>query len=293
MKVSPECLSCLVETAVKQARLATGRETLRFKALSEFLSYLSQNFSEDSVPASLGSDRNKIIRRVTGSSDPYEELKNISNKSAREIKPFAEEIVEAGGAREERIKRALRVAAVANSMEFGVSSHDFDPDKFKEEFEDLVEKDLNIDDSSEFVSRLESSEEIIYLTDNCGEIVLDQILMDEIRDLGVNLLIGVKSQPVQEDVTLDVAESLGLGRFGKVFPTGDLVGLSLEELSENMKSEVENADLIIGKGMGNFETISEFEGKLENRLMYILRAKCRPVADTLGVERGDLVIKMK
>lgn len=293
MKVKPDCPPCLLETAVKQVKLATDSEELRIKALSEFLKFLSHNFSKEAVPAGLGSERAKIVRRVTSCRDPYKELKEISNKSAFEIKPFAEKLVKSGVSHDERIKTALKISAAANSMEFGVSSHEFDPEEFRNEFEKLIDENLEIDDSSEIVSRLDSSDEVIFLTDNCGEIVLDQILMNEIKDQGIDLLIGVKSEPVQEDVDLNVAKSLNLEKFGRVFPTGDKVGLWLGVLSEEIRKKMDEADLVLAKGMGNFETISEFDEEFENRLVHILRAKCQPVSDSFGVERGDLVIKLQ
>ncbi len=208
----------MINGAVKQIKLATDDEEKRFEALAQVSEFLASNFSEDRISTSVGSERNELIKELTSNPDPYAELKKEANQTALDLKPFAEEFVDNGSGKEERLKNALRVSTVANSMEFGVSGYDFDPDNFKSEFEELFESELEIDDSEKIVSKILSSDEIIFLTDNCGEIILDQILMNEIQNSGVDLLIGAKSKPVQEDVTLETAKKLGIEEFGEVFP---------------------------------------------------------------------------
>ncbi len=151
---------------------------------------------------------------------------------------------------------------------------------------------MEIGDSQRIISEILSSDEVMLLTDNCGEVVLDQILMDEITDSGVKLFVGSKSGPVQEDVTKEMAEELGVDDYGEVIPVGGKVGLFLEEAPPRTSRKLDEVDLVISKGMGNFETISEFEEKLEGRLAYLLRAKCRPVARSFGVDKGDLVMNL-
>lgn len=291
MKLHHECFPCLMDTAVKQVRLATEDEDLQFKILSEFSKFLGSNFSKENTPSKLGSKRNRMIREMTSNPDPYAELKERAIHAARDLKPFAEKIVEEGDGKKDKLKRSLKIVAAANSMEFGVSAHEFNPEFFQSEFEDLLERDLKIDDSSEIVSKILSSDEILYLTDNCGEAVLDQILIEQIRDTGAKLIIGVKSEPAQDDITFQKAKEINLDEFGELVTTGGKVGIFLNDISQKLQKKLENADLIISKGMGNFETISEFEENLKGRLVYLLRAKCNPVATSLGVERGELVIK--
>jgi len=78
----------------------------------------------------------------------------------------------------------------------------------------------------------------------------------------------------------------------QVVPTGAVVGTALEHIRPEAEALLFNPEwLILSKGMGNFETMSEFDEKLRGRLIYVLRAKCQPVADTMGVPRGTLVVK--
>lgn len=291
MKLQKNCITCLIEVATKQAELATGDRELQLKALKKFTKYLGTKISPDAVPAYIGSERNKIIKEVTSNQDPFKELKKDSNKAGQKLKPIVEKLVDKPENDKEKLRNALKAAAVGNSMEFGVSGHNFDPDNFQREFEELFEKDLTLDNSNEIISKILSGEEVLYLADNCGEIIIDQILMKKIKDTGTDLSIGVKSGPTQEDVTLEIAKDLGIDEFGDLIPMGSLIGIYSEESPQEILDKIESADLIISKGMGNFEAISEFESDLKGRLAYLLRAKCVPVAESLGVKRGELVIK--
>lgn len=221
---------------MEQVQLATDDEELQFKALSRFLETLLSGVSKRSLPPYLGSERSRIIAEVTSNKDPYSELKERSNKTASWLKPFAEELVEEGEGTEDKIRRALKIVAAANSMEFGVSGFKFDLETSQSEFKNLVDQELGINDSQDIAKRNLSSNDILYLTDNCGEIILDQILMKEIADGGSQLFIGAKAKPVQEDVTVDMVKELGVGEFGKVISTGGKVGIFPDEVpSELMK----------------------------------------------------------
>lgn len=280
----------MVNAAAKQIRLATDDDELRFEAMAEVSEFLASNFSGDNISARVGSERNELINELTSNPDPYAELKERANRSALELKPYVEDLVDGGSGRKERLEKPLKVSTIANSMEFGVSGHDFDPENFRDEFRELLDGGFGIDESPRIISEILSSEEVLLLTDNCGEVVLDQILMEEITRSGAELIVGAKSGPVQEDVTREMAEKLGVGEFGEVLPAGGKVGIFPDEISPEMSRKLDEVDLVISEGMGNFETISEFEGGLEGRLAYLLRAKCEPVARSFGVGRGDLVM---
>lgn len=290
MKLHTECLACLVGTAVDQVKIATDDEQKQFEALREFLSFLEESFVAEHTPPYIGSERSRIIQEVTSNPDPYKELKEKSNRLAFELESLARDFVEDSGDRAKRLNGALSVVAAANSMEFGVTCHNFDLESFNSEFREIVKENPGVDDSDEVVEQILSSDEVLYLTDNCGEVVLDRILMEEIVDAGSDLFIGSKGVPVQEDVTVQTAREIGLENLGPVISTGESVGVFLEEAPSEIREKLESSDLIISKGMGNFETISEYEEMLEGRLVYILRAKCEPVARSFEVPRGKLVI---
>lgn len=291
MKLRSRCISCLLERASDQVELATDDKDLRFKALSEFVRFLAENISEDVVPPFLGSERNRIIMGVTSNPNPYSRQKKLSKETAEKLRPHVERLVGESRNRSEKIRRALVVSVIGNSMEFGVAGYEFDPSTFRREFDELFSKALDYDDLDRIVPRILKAGEILFLADNLGGLVLDQVLLEQIREVGPKLFVAAKPSPVQDDATLDDARALGIEELAELLPTDNSVGVDLEKAPEGLRKKLEDADLILSKGMGNYETLSEFEGRLEGRLVYLLRAKCEPVANSLGVEKGALVAK--
>ncbi|MFW5932993.1 MAG: damage-control phosphatase ARMT1 family protein [Candidatus Hadarchaeota archaeon] len=291
MKVQQECIPCQLENAIHQASLAMDDDEEQFEALLSYLDFIVSNFSRERTPAYYGYVLNRIIGEEASVQDLYYELKKKSNETAQMLLGIAKEFVSGASGRRDRLRRALKVSAAANSMEFGVSGHEFDSEYFKSEFKDLLHEDFVIDDSDVLASKVLSSGDVFFLADNAGEIVLDKILLNEIKEFGGDIYVGLKTRPVQEDVTVEEAKELGISEYGELVPTGGKIGIFPEDIPDRAAELLQNSELIVAKGMGNYETISEFEEKFEGRLFYILRAKCIPVARALGVKQGSLIVK--
>ena len=237
------------------------------------------------MPALVGTEREVIIKRRSGSMDPYQNLKEESNHVARDLLPMADEFFEKA---DDRIEALIRIAAAANSMEFGVKGHDFDNSTFGRVFADTLRERLEAD-MVELKRRLQVFSNIFYLTDNCGEVVFDLFVIGKLRAMGKRVVIGSKSEPVLNDVTVNELKAM---TDVEVIPTGDVVGTAIDHLSPEASTLLFDPDwLVLSKGMGNFETMSEFDEKLRGRLIYILRAKCEPVATQMNVPKGTLVAK--
>jgi uncharacterized protein with ATP-grasp and redox domains len=173
-------------------------------------------------------------------------------------------------------------------MEFGVKGHDFDNATFGQAFVKTLRENL-AGDLEEVERRFSRFDKIFYLTDNSGEVIFDLFVIEKLEAMGKTVAIGSKSEPVLNDVT---AEEVGMMTDKKIVPTGSVVGTMPEDLSAEASDLLFNGDwLVFSKGMGNFETISEYEDRLKGRLIYVLRAKCEPVAMEMGVPRGTLVVK--
>jgi uncharacterized protein with ATP-grasp and redox domains len=250
-------------------------------AVEELLDYMACH--KGGVPAQVGTHRENIIKRRSNNPDPYRSLKEESNRVAAALLPLALQFYEKT---EDRIEAIIRIAAAANSMEFGVKGHDFDNKTFAGVFASTLGEEL-YGNMAEIKRRLASFGNIFYLTDNSGEVVFDLFVIARLIEMRKNVVIGSKSEPVLNDVTVPEIRSMtGV----KVVATGNVVGTSLESLEPEAEALLFNRDwLILSKGMGNFETISEYHDRLTGRLIYIMRAKCEAVAAEVGVPRGKLV----
>jgi uncharacterized protein with ATP-grasp and redox domains len=295
MELHPTCIPCLVDRAYEESALVFTRDEERIRALAEFISFLSAHLVDRDLrtPPFYGTERARIIQRLSGVCDPHEAAKRISNAVARSLLREARSFYEAAA---DQLEALVRIAAVANSMEYGVKGYAYRDDRFKRDFMQTLHAPLRWDRAA-VLSALRAREKILYLTDNAGEIVFDALVIEKLQSWGKEVVIVPKSAPVLNDATIEDLQVAGLATGEspcRVIPTGASIGLILEE-AEPAFLEVfrDERYLVIAKGMGHYETISEFDTHadecLKGRLLYILRAKCEPVARALEVQRGDLV----
>jgi len=291
LKVSPECSLCLFYRGYLEILEATESLELRFKAITNLLKMLAENFHLDAVPAVLGTMRERLIKDVTGNNDPMAKRKMLSNMEALRVLPFAEKFVSKGESDYLRFRRACLCAIVGNTIEFDIPGHVFN-------FNDLyrliieAERDLAIDDIYIAFNHAKEAGLVIYLADNAGEIAFDKLLIRELKNFGCRVIAAVKERPVCNDATMEDAMLAGLNNVvDKVMTTGsDAMGLIVSECSRGFLDVYERADLVIAKGMANAETITEMEIKTPHLLL--LRVKCENVARYFGVPRNKNVAKL-
>ena len=291
LKVDLLCAHCLLERAIKQTRLATDDLDLQFSVIKEMLDMLAEHLDENSVPSHIGTERDLLVQKMTGR-DPYEFLKKESNQMALKIYPELKLLVEEEKTPESRFRKATLIAAAANAIEFDVAGREFSLDELRNIL-DSVESDLAIDEVDKFRELCANTSEVLYLMDNAGEVVLDMILISEIKKIGPRVTAVVKAGPVLNDATLIDAEEVGLGECAdEVVDTGAAaIGVNLERSSEKFKQLLENTDLVVAKGMGNYESMTELE--LRPPVVHILRTKCLPVARHIGAPRDKNVVKIR
>ncbi len=261
------------------------------EVITEMMKFLGKNFSEESVPSHIGTDRDLIVQRMTGK-DPYEELKQLSNTMALGILPELYQLVDEAGDANSQFRTATLIAAAANAIEFDVSGREFSLDELRDILGN-VEADLAIDEIKEFMDLCRNVSEVVYLMDNAGEVVLDMILIREIKKLGPKVYAVVKGGPILNDATMTDAKDVSLSECAdKVYSTGAAaIGVNLERASDEFKDLLSNSELIVAKGMGNYESMTEIEPT--SPVVHIMRTKCLPVADHVGTPRDKNVVKIR
>jgi hypothetical protein len=291
LKVEAECAACILSRAAAEATEATTNPALRFRAMAELLRLLNKEFRPTAVPADLGTKRDRLIKRITGNNDPYKRSKKISNEKALKVLPYARKLVEEGYTQQDRFKKACLCAIVGNIMEFDIPGHKFTFNGLRKSFRDAV-KDLVIDDVSKIYELIKKARTVLYLTDNAGEIVFDTLLVEQLKNMGLTVIVGVKGGPVINDATLEDAEVSGMSKIAdKLITTGtDAVGLSFKEFSAEFLDVYNSVDLVFAKGMGYAETLTEYKLKKPHALLF--RTKCNPVANFFGVPKEKNVAKL-
>ncbi len=286
MKIKSECIPCLIDRAKFEADIIFETEEEKLKALVEIMRRISENLSENSVPAVLGTIRERILMEFSGKKDPYKELKEIDIKAAKEILGIAKSFYE----EKQGLEALLRIAATSNSMEYGVRGHEFNVAEFKQQFKTILNENL-VGNLEEVEKAFSKYSKILYLLDNAGEAIFDIFIAEELKKLGKEIILSPKSEPIINDIT--ASELREFAKEFEIVPSGACIGVILEEVEEEFKKLLFNKEyLIFAKGMGHYETISEFHDKLKGRIIHVFRAKCESVSKEIGVKRGSLVVKL-
>ncbi len=295
MKVKPICAICLLERGFKQAKMATDDEELQKKAVKRLLEFLANNFDSNHTPPQIGYLRDQIILEAIGkkNQDIYTKLKKHSNEMALEILSNVRKWIEETDSQKERFRRACIISIVGNIMEFDISGHTFDLKDLPKVIND-AETELVIDDIDKVFQIIQEKKNILFLPDNAGEIAFDTLLVEELKRNNCNITVAVKEKPIMNDATLEDALFVGMDKVAdKLMTTGTnpvTAGLNINEASKEFMVEYEKAELIIAKGMGHFETLTEFN--LPIPIVHLLRTKCEPIAKSLGVARHRNVAKI-
>jgi uncharacterized protein with ATP-grasp and redox domains len=277
--------------AAAETMEATANPALRFRVMNELLRLLTKEFKPNAVPAELGTKRDRMIKRITGNSDPYKWSKKISNQRALKLLPYMRKLVEDGYMQQDRFKIACLCAIVGNVIEFDIPGHKFSFNDLRKLLRNAG-KELVVDDTVKIYELARQARTVLYLTDNAGEIVFDTLLVEQLKNMGLTVTACVKGGPIINDAVLEDAEVSGMSKIAdKVITNGtDTVGLAMNEVSAEFLDVYNSVDLIFAKGMGYAETLTEYKLKKPHALL--LRTKCNPVANFFGVAREKNVAKL-
>jgi len=288
MEMRPECVPCLLKRVLFQAQLAdNGTE---FIALKDAMAVFSEGFREGRNSAELATEVHRAAYKAMNVSDPYKELKIRADSVAEEYMGFAEEYISSSA---DRMKAAILVASIGNIMDFGVELAIDDPDMFRKEFRKLLEQGIGHDDTDAVKNILSNAKSVIYVFDNCGESQFDKLLIRELRKNGLKVIGIVRGEPILNDVSPSDAERTGLNEeVDEMHTTSEFrIGLLLSSLTEDLRKKIASADIMIAKGMANFESLSDQDIGIP--VVYILRTKCTPVADALGIPTEINAVSVK
>lgn len=148
--------------------------------------------------------------------------------------------------------------------------------------------DFSIDHFEKFRSELKRSDKVFYLADNAGGIVFDRIFLEELADKDITFF--VKGYSVLNDAIVEDAEFVGIDKVADVEEVGGERNEGLDVVPQSFVERLEDADLVISKGQGNYETFSELESSGVN-IFFLLMVKCPLVGKDLGAEEGNLIVK--
>ena len=279
MKLTTDCYECLRRLLCQAAELATDDASLKQNAIKEAMKILDDEFSYSQLSIVIATKIHRVVKEVTHNPDPYKAMKEREMTIARELYP------ELRSRYKDDLRGCLKLAAAANVIDFFR-----EPGSIKEDIRKPVS--FALDDSEQIEAKLKDAGKVLYLADNAGELYFDLPLVKWMKQFA-HVIYVVKPSPVQDDLTLEDVKRSGLeDEFGEVISTGIASpGIVFSLASAQFKREFESADLIFTKGMGHYEALSELPP--EGRFFYCLMAKCKPVADSLGVPINSYVAMLQ
>lgn len=280
MKTTYDCIPCFIRQSLGAARLATRDEHVHEQVLRGILAAASKMDLDQSPPV-MGHTIHKLIRELSGIDDPYKNIKTRFNQFVLALYPdLKQRIINSS----KPLDTAIRMAIAGNIIDFGASV-EIDPSAIHDTIEQAMSAPVfgDIDLLCESMGRVEN---ILYLGDNCGEIVFDRLLIEQLPAEKVTFV--VRGGPIINDVTMADAMETGMSDLVTVIDNGsNIPGTLLEECSTKFRECFAHAELIIAKGQGNYETLSSC-GK---NIFFLLKAKCPVISGHIGCETGRFVVK--
>jgi uncharacterized protein with ATP-grasp and redox domains len=279
MKVHLDCFPCFLKQALIALRLGTDDETVQEYILKSVLDDIKRS-DTSKPPAYTTTFIHRTIRQLLGR-DPFKAIKSEYNQIALRLYPSLKTIVRESS---DPLLTSTRLAIAGNVIDFGIFT--------SIDIEGTVERSLNsqlaVDEHIDFRNAVGASGEILYITDNAGEIVFDRLLVEELMSFGKNVIVAVKGAPVINDATIADAIESGLADVCSVIENGsDAVGTLLQWTSSEFRETFYNAQLVISKGQGNFETLS---GTRKN-MFFLFQSKCHVVSRELSLPLGSMILK--
>lgn len=288
MKTYLDCIPCFYRQALDAARIA-GADEIKQKKIIDELSQLMPSFSLETAPPEMGRAIYSLVGKISGVKDPFKEIKENSNKFALKLYPKLKQEINIS---EDKLLAAVKLSIIGNIIDYGAKNSL----NVVEEIDHLFRGNFTINNENssttfkynQFKEALNKVDTIIYLADNAGEVVFDRLLIEElVKELGKKVIYVVRGKPIINDALIEDAIFCGINKVAKITSSGsDAPGTILKYCSPEFMELYQDAELIISKGQGNYESLSEED----KSIFFLFKAKCQVIAEDVSCKVGDMVL---
>ena len=279
MRVQIDCYPCVLSQLSRLAKMATPDLDRQYELVRRMLRKVV-DADDRTTPPEFASFFNRIVSEVSGIEDAYREVKDKSTQLGLELLPELRQLVDESS---DPFEAAVRLAIGGNIIDYGVNP-EFNLLEAEAGIREVFDLPFDREACADLHRRMDRAKSIFYMLANCGEAVVDRLLMEPYAE---KLTIGVRGLPVLNDVTRREAKLSGID-FAPIVDTGDCApGVSLRHSSPEIIDALHHADLVISKGQGNFESLDE---EFTRPVYFLLRVKCKVVADRLNRPLGSIQI---
>ena len=279
MNTALDCIPCLLRQTLEAARIVSNDPAVHEQMVRDVLRWTSEMDLSLSPPA-VAQRIQRRLRQITGVEDPYRTAKARQNRMALELLPALRAEIQASTA---PIETAARIAIAGNMIDMGAHASLNEAD---------VHRSLLQATSAPFYGQMDlflqavgEARSILYLADNAGEIAFDRLLIEQLTPKRITL--AVRGAPVINDATLADAHAVGVDEVVEVIDNGsDAPGTILDDCSPDFRRRFADADVIIAKGQGNFESLN----RQPDNIFFLFKVKCPMVASHIMQPTGTQVL---
>ena len=283
MNIQNECVGCIINQSIRVADAIHADEQLRQKLLSS-VEQMSHSFSYSQTPPQIAAYVYEKMAEIAHKDDLYDTVKESSTQTALAFVPFLEEQLQKS---DNKLLTATKIAVAGNVIDLAAQVH-FDP---HEELSKIFEIDFAHNDFQDLADALVNAASVVVLGDNVGEHIFDYLFIQTLQKLYPEIVFTymVRGVPIINDVTMKEAKEAGFDTLCNLVDSGvNTPGFDYARASEEAKALYDSADVVISKGMGNFESLTPTHRK---NVFFLLKVKCNVVAGFLGKEVGDIICK--
>jgi len=282
MRTYLDCLPCFFRQALETARRVTGDAKIHRDVLDRVASVIP-DLPLDATPIELGREIHRVVRETTGVDDPYRVAKRSDNDRVTAWLPRLRRAVVSS---QDRLLTALKLAAAGNAIDLAIASR-LD---LRGAIENALKETGEMLDYPLFLERLGQSDDVLYLGDNAGEIVFDRLVVEQLVERGKRVTFVVRGRPILNDVTVEDARYVRMDDLAEVIASGsDGPGTALSLCAPEFLDRFGSAGMIVAKGQGNFEGLSDEDAPL----FFLLKVKCPVVAAELEMDIGTIVLRSR
>ena len=284
MNIDEACVACIINQSVKVADAINASDDLE-KKLTSTIEDMSKDFSYENNPPEIASYVYEKMAQIANKKDLYDEVKELSTQKALSFVPALENKLESSS---NKLLTATKIAVAGNVIDLAAAV-EFD---LEEELAKVFETDFAHNDFDSFTLELEKAKKVVVLGDNVGEHIFDYMFVEVLKELypSIEYTYMVRGNPIINDVTMKEALECGFDTLCNLVDSGvNTPGFAYSRANNKAKELFDNADLVISKGMGNYECLSPSHRK---NICFLLKVKCAVVATSLNQEIGDIICKM-
>jgi uncharacterized protein with ATP-grasp and redox domains len=279
MKLTDSCIDCLLSRVVFECDLASAGPARTKETVAACRAMLESMRGSPLLHPQIASAVHREACRMIGNPDPFRDLKAAGCEEAMGVcRKVRGRLIS--------FQDFVLASVIGNTFDYAVKDHDVTTD-FSRFFDEEFRRGLDIDDTDRILKRCSR---VVYLTDNCGEIVFDRLLVGFLKAHGSQVTVAVRDAPILNDATMEDALALGFDKVADCLTTtggGAEIGLDRDKMPIDLAKAIGECTIIISKGMANYESLIEYDNLPP--VAYLMCVKCEMIAEDAGIPRGSKI----